>query len=266
MLRPDAGRAGRAQAYRKLSRKYHPDKGGSEADFQALGEAHECLTEPFNRMMYDSWLKGDQAEPFNKEQFNIPWSEGEGLMPKVKNGGIILILLVCFGFMAVYGIFVDWMEYLGTLCGEMKRAVLASFSAEEKAKMVEQMGTEEEITAQITLYALLAAFLVRPSPPFPISGGKLRSCADEVARCLCTGLVGWRLDVVRRGGAGSGGRLRHRRRRLARLAQQLGLGNPRRLRVLLPRLVRYLPLQLGSCRDGRGDSRGCRRGSRGGTR
>ena len=168
MLRSDAGRAGRAQAYRKLSRKYHPDKGGSEADFQALGEAHECLTEPFNRMMYDSWLKGDQAEPFNKEQFNIPWSEGEGLMPKVKNGGIILILLVCFGFMAVYGIFVDWMEYLGTLCGEMKRAVLASFSAEEKAKMVEQMGTEEEITAQITLYALLAAFLVRPSPPSPI--------------------------------------------------------------------------------------------------
>ena len=172
MLRSDAGRAGRAQAYRKLSRKYHPDKGGSEADFQALGEAHECLTEPFNRMMYDSWLKGDQAEPFNKEQFNIPWSEGEGLMPKVKNGGIILILLVCFGFMAVYGIFVDWMEYLGTLCGEMKRAVLASFSAEEKAKMVEQMGTEEEITAQITLYALLAAFLVRPSTPFPIPGGK----------------------------------------------------------------------------------------------
>ena len=36
MLRSDAGRAGRAQAYRKLSRKYHPDKGGSEADFQAL--------------------------------------------------------------------------------------------------------------------------------------------------------------------------------------------------------------------------------------
>lgn len=150
------------QAYRKLSRKYHPDKGGSEAEFQALGEAHDCLKEPFQRMMYDSWLKGDQSEPFNKGGFpdlSEMWAEGEGCMPKLKNAGLVLVLLLVFALMALYGIVVDWWEYVGEVCAELKRATLASFTDEDKAKMLEQMGGEEEIKAQLVLYGLLATFL-----------------------------------------------------------------------------------------------------------
>lgn len=137
-----------AQAYRKLSRKYHPDKGGSEADFQALGEAHECLKEPFQRMMYDSWLKGDQTEPFNKGGFpdlSEMWAEGDGCLPKVKNAGLVVVLLVVFGLMALYGVAMDWWEYLLDVGAEVKRAVLASFTKEEKDKMMEDMGGEEEV-------------------------------------------------------------------------------------------------------------------------
>jgi curved DNA-binding protein CbpA len=162
LLRVPVTACARVQAYRKLSRKYHPDKGGSEADFQALGEAHECLKDPFQRMMYDSWLKGDQSEPFNKGGFpdlSEMWAEGEGCMPKVKNAGLVLVLLVVFGLMALYGIVMDWWEYVGEVCAEIKRSTLASFSEEDKEKMLEQMGGEEEIKAQLVLYGMVATFI-----------------------------------------------------------------------------------------------------------
>lgn len=41
------------RAYLKLSRKYHPDKGGSEEDFKALSRAHEVLTDDRKRQYYD---------------------------------------------------------------------------------------------------------------------------------------------------------------------------------------------------------------------
>ncbi len=47
-------------------------------------------------MMYDSWLKGDQSEPFNKGGFpdlSEMWAEGEGCMPKLKNAGQWLPML-----------------------------------------------------------------------------------------------------------------------------------------------------------------------------
>eukprot|EP01047_Picozoa_sp_COSAG01_P011310 COSAG01_NODE_494_length_16322_cov_35.380879_19_plen_350_part_00 len=148
-VEPDAEVEAMKKAYRKLSRRYHPDKGGSEvqkagpcvestklpamclptagwpdegtpcdgvtprqlgdmqpvvvprrshlcdaagaggvaqADFQALGEAHECLKDPFQRSMYDSWLKGDQSEPFNPSGFpdlSELWPEGSWTQPLV---------------------------------------------------------------------------------------------------------------------------------------------------------------------------------------
>lgn len=41
------------RAYLKLSRKYHPDKGGSEEDFKALSRAHEVLTDDRKRQYYE---------------------------------------------------------------------------------------------------------------------------------------------------------------------------------------------------------------------
>ena len=42
------------QAFRKMSRKYHPDKaGGSTEAFQRVAEAHEVLSNPNDRATYD---------------------------------------------------------------------------------------------------------------------------------------------------------------------------------------------------------------------
>ncbi len=41
------------RAYLKLSRKYHPDKGGSEEDFKAISRAHEVLTDDRKRQYYE---------------------------------------------------------------------------------------------------------------------------------------------------------------------------------------------------------------------
>jgi DnaJ family protein A protein 2 len=41
------------RAYLKLSRKYHPDKGGSEEDFKAISRAHEVLTDDQKRQYYE---------------------------------------------------------------------------------------------------------------------------------------------------------------------------------------------------------------------
>ena len=49
------------------------------------------------------------------------------------------MLLVVFALMALYGIVMDWWEYLGDICTEVKRATLASFTEEDKAKMLEQV-------------------------------------------------------------------------------------------------------------------------------
>lgn len=43
------------QAYRRLARQYHPDKGGSPRAFTALRHAFEVLSDPKRREVYDAW-------------------------------------------------------------------------------------------------------------------------------------------------------------------------------------------------------------------
>ena len=45
------------RAYRDLARSKHPDKGGSAAEFQAIQEAHEVLSDERRRRIYD--MTGD---------------------------------------------------------------------------------------------------------------------------------------------------------------------------------------------------------------
>ena len=49
----------------------------------------------------------------------------------------------------------DWWEYIIEVITEVKRAVLASFTDEEKTKMTSDMGSDEEIQAQLALYAMI---------------------------------------------------------------------------------------------------------------
>ena len=42
------------RAYRELARSKHPDKGGSAAEFQAIQEAHEVLSDERKRQIYDA--------------------------------------------------------------------------------------------------------------------------------------------------------------------------------------------------------------------
>ena len=45
------------QAYRKLAKQQHPDKGGSAAAFTQLQDAFLVLSDPRKRSVYDAWAK-----------------------------------------------------------------------------------------------------------------------------------------------------------------------------------------------------------------
>jgi curved DNA-binding protein len=70
-VEPDASTDEIKRAYRKLARKYHPDRNkdsGSEDRFKEIGEAYEALKDPEKRKQYDQlrsggWRQGDDFEP-----------------------------------------------------------------------------------------------------------------------------------------------------------------------------------------------------------
>jgi curved DNA-binding protein len=79
-VKPDASEADIKAAYRKLARKYHPDKNkeaGAEEKFKAINEANEVLRDGENRRANDQQRAGGYRPG---EQFRPPpnWGQGQG--------------------------------------------------------------------------------------------------------------------------------------------------------------------------------------------
>ncbi len=60
---PDAGAEELRAAFRRLSKKVHPDAGGSDALFAQVKDAYDVLSDPARRAVYDRSLRTPLAVP-----------------------------------------------------------------------------------------------------------------------------------------------------------------------------------------------------------
>jgi curved DNA-binding protein len=79
-VKPDASETDIKSAYRKLARKFHPDKNkdaGAEEKFKTINEANEVLRDAEKRRAYDQLRAGGYRQG---EQFRPPpnWGQGQG--------------------------------------------------------------------------------------------------------------------------------------------------------------------------------------------
>jgi curved DNA-binding protein CbpA len=72
-------------AYRRLSKTYHPDLGGTAAFFRQLQRAHQILTDPSKRAEYDRSLRASATAP-PPRQDNKSEPQGQGQNPSQRSG------------------------------------------------------------------------------------------------------------------------------------------------------------------------------------
>lgn len=70
------------RAYRKLAAQYHPDKNpgnaAAEARFKAINRAHDALSDPKKRALYDEFGEAGLREGFNPDMFRNARRGGRG--------------------------------------------------------------------------------------------------------------------------------------------------------------------------------------------
>ena len=67
------------KAYRKLAMKHHPDRGGSQADFQKIQEAYSILSDPEKKQHYDNPQQSFQGPPPGFEDIFRSFNFGGGV-------------------------------------------------------------------------------------------------------------------------------------------------------------------------------------------
>jgi len=75
------------RAYKKKSFDYHPDRNkdaSAQAQFQLIGEAYSCLSDPHKRKQYDNELQGKNKNPFEDLQ-DYFYQQGHAKKPKPAN-------------------------------------------------------------------------------------------------------------------------------------------------------------------------------------
>ena len=70
-LQPTASEDEIRQAYKRLAMKHHPDRGGDQAQFQEVQEAHSVLTDPQKRQQWEHQRAFGQAGPHGNFGFHF---------------------------------------------------------------------------------------------------------------------------------------------------------------------------------------------------
>ena len=75
-LTPDATPDAIKKAFRKLAVQYHPDRGGDAEKFKEINAAHEVLSDPEKRKIYDTYgLDGLKGQGGMGADFNDIFSQ-----------------------------------------------------------------------------------------------------------------------------------------------------------------------------------------------
>jgi curved DNA-binding protein CbpA len=104
------------QAFRLLSKRYHPDTtslplGEAEAAFQALQHAYGVLSDPEQRQRYDALLLVDQGRLLSRPPQRVVLREPELRRPLSGGEWLALLLLALAAvFALVLGVGLAWMR------------------------------------------------------------------------------------------------------------------------------------------------------------
>jgi curved DNA-binding protein CbpA len=107
-LTPQASPKEIKSAFRKLSKAYHPDKGGSTELFCEINQAYQVLSDPLQRAEYDRLLQYGQEgyKPRNESQYaQNPSEDAEYEEAQAEGNNIGCIIVVGAIVLLIYFLF-----------------------------------------------------------------------------------------------------------------------------------------------------------------